>query len=582
MAKQTSPGVVLSLICQSTSPFFCTYFALVFLASRDHFASTPTIVLVSVLLFNSFLSSGLYFGACNAICRLRQRRLYFTIFHILLAVFFLSNFLYLAYFGALFSLFALSQMAQLATVSEQILVFFGRWLVFFLIVVVGTLVWQLRLLPRVASSSIGMKAVPLLLVLVLAKHFLVGSTRVTGDTFFENYSQSRGKTTALYGFSTVYSADALVFQRYQARDVVYPVKIVEGVAESESLGWRPGRYNVISIQVESLDYGILSQRTHDGLVMPFVNRLTENSVVFGNFFAQHGAGGSSDSELSYFTGLLPVDLLGGLSTSRFEDIETLPKILQRHGYEVVGLHANSGNYYNRERAYELLGFRGFLDADDFEGSARGWHAKDIEFFRQGVEKVTRLPKPFFAHFITNQSHGPFENNVTDLQFVGTGDERALFKSYMETMREVDQAIETFFELLSQYGLYESTIVLIFGDHTAVPQDPFRYEGKQMTPLERVPLIVHHPSLSGEMILKAGSHVDLAPTVLSLVGISEHPEWLGRSLLTEGPGMTLVRRDQLYVIRSENGVLAVTPAEGLSDEKFRYYRSFFDYSAAKLY
>ena len=64
--------------------------------------------------------------------------------------------------------------------------------------------------------------------------------------------------------------------------------------------------NIIIIQVETLEAGVIDLKIKDKEITPFLNSLKENSFYFPNFFSQIGGSGSSDSEVAALLGLLPL------------------------------------------------------------------------------------------------------------------------------------------------------------------------------------------------------------------------------------------------------------------------------------
>jgi len=131
-----------------------------------------------------------------------------------------------------------------------------------------------------------------------------------------------------------------------------------------------------------------------------------------------------------------------------------------------------------------------------------------------------------------QSHGPFKNNENKFRLgpEWSGSDRE--RDYLQTMHEVDMALSVFFKELEVRNLLEKTIFIIFSDHQSgvATYSELRKES--------IPLLIYNPSLSPYSSRKLGSHIDISPTVLDLLGIEGNFLYLGDSLFTSGPGSVL--------------------------------------------
>ncbi|PJH64199.1 LTA synthase family protein, partial [Salmonella enterica] len=108
--------------------------------------------------------------------------------------------------------------------------------------------------------------------------------------------------------------------------------------------------------------------------------------------------------------------------------------------------------------------------------------------------------------------------------------------YFQTANYADQAIEEFFSWLQESGVYENSIIVMYGDHYGVSnarnpvlgEDLFgipqnEWSGYHDTQKQRVPMMIHIPgSDSGKIIDKYTGQVDILPTLLHLLGINTDP------------------------------------------------------------
>jgi arylsulfatase A-like enzyme len=100
----------------------------------------------------------------------------------------------------------------------------------------------------------------------------------------------------------------------------------------------------------------------------------------------------------------------------------------------------------------------------------------------------------------------------------------------------DQQIGGLLDEITALGLDKKTIIVFYADHG----DMFGKHGRFMRggPLRgtfyddvlHIPLIVYHPKLGHKTFEDLGQVIDLAPTLLDMLGLKAPPEFRGRSLM----------------------------------------------------
>lgn len=134
-------------------------------------------------------------------------------------------------------------------------------------------------------------------------------------------------------------------------------------------------------------------------------------------------------------------------------------------------------------------------------------------------------------------------------------EDLIVNRYPVTIRYTDHAIEKFIQDLKEEGIYEDSIIILYGDHYGISE---RHDeamaqvlGKEITSyenvqLQRVPLIIHIPGQEGKVISEVSSQIDLKPTILHLLGIKADGIHFGTDLFSED------HRQLAYIRRSSGG------------------------------
>lgn len=331
--------------------------------------------------------------------------------------------------------------------------------------------------------------------------------------------------------------------------------------------------NVLVVQVEALQKFVIGLEVGGQPVTPYLNNLVNRSRYFPNFFHQVGQGHTSDAEL-----LAGCSLHGtreGAAFVRYADhtYTCLPKILHEHGYDATVHHAFYGSFFNRSHMYPRMGYqRAYFLPDYVNNEPLGWSVGDKSFLRQTVGQIQERGKqPFYALAITLTSHHPYnlprlhsDLDVGSLQ--GT-----ILGNYLQAIHYTDAAIGTLVQQLQNQGLWDNTIVMLYGDHDDGIDDPALYRRLFDHPragltkasfAQRVPFLIHFPGDKHAGVDKTPvGEIDVAPTVLQLLGIPVGSAvMMGTSVFTR-PSTPVVFRDggyadsHTYFVPGDTGLVA---------------------------
>lgn len=303
-------------------------------------------------------------------------------------------------------------------------------------------------------------------------------------------------------------------------------------SDSEFYGIAEGR-NVIVIQVEAMQDFVIGEFYEGQEIMPNLNAMiAKDSFYFDNYYYQIGGGNTSDAEFTVNNSLFaPSDDAGYVKYTN-NSYYGLPYLLKDKGYSGAHVfHGYIGEYWNRENAYPAQGFDSFTSLEDLEQTDMfPMGLSDMELFRQSMDEIKTYEEPFYAFYITVSSHHPYGIPLKDrdIQLLPE-DEQTLYGLYLQAINYSDRAIGEFMEMLKEAGLYENSIIVIYGDHYALANTDrnnmtqvSELLGRQYTVYDvfSVPLIIHIPGMNMEKTVStAGGHIDVLPTILPLLGIN---------------------------------------------------------------
>jgi phosphoglycerol transferase MdoB-like AlkP superfamily enzyme len=327
---------------------------------------------------------------------------------------------------------------------------------------------------------------------------------------------------------------------------------VQQQAEKEPLFGKYKGKNVLIVQAEAFQTFVLNRSINGQEITPNLNKLIGQSLYFPNFYHQTGQGRTSDADFLTNCSLHPMP--SGSVFVRFADhsFDCLPQMLKADGYDSTVHHAYDGSFWNRNNMYHNMQYDKFYNIKDFTiDEPLGWSLGDKSFFRQTVQQLKdRGKEPFYAMTITLSSHHPY--HIPSAFELDVGEfSGSVFGDYLQAAHYVDEAVGVLVDELKKAGLWDDTILMFYGDHDNSITDWSVYEkfyGHAMSPLEKelqlkkVPFFIHFPNDENAGVNeKAAGQLDIAPTVLDLLGISTKPYHLmGLSLMTDTPKPVVFR------------------------------------------
>ncbi len=353
------------------------------------------------------------------------------------------------------------------------------------------------------------------------------------------------------------SADADKVLKYVKSNYAAPNAKYYGVAKGK---------NVIIIHLESFQQFLIGQKINGQEVTPFLNSLIKdkNTLSFSNIFNQVGQGKTSDAE-----NLLETSTFGVSSGSLFTTLgsnntfQAAPAILgQTSGYTSAVMHGGRGSFWNRSDTYKSLGYNYFFDEDYYHHSTdmnTQYGIKDKVMFAQSAKYLEHLQQPFYTKIITTSNHDPYTITSEDSDFPDAGTSDTTVNNYFKTANYLDSALKEFFAYLKRSGLYDNSIIMMYGDHYGLSNSRNKvvasllgknaetwsdYDNAQM---QRVPLIFNMKGLKGGQKTTYGGEVDVLPTLLHLLGVNtKNYVQFGTDLLSKDHSQVVAQRNHNFI------------------------------------
>ncbi len=325
----------------------------------------------------------------------------------------------------------------------------------------------------------------------------------------------------------------------------------------------PGEFagkNLIVIQVEALNTMVMQKKLNGVEITPNLNALLGESWYFPNTYAQTGMGNTADAEFVMNSSLYPPKGQAAPVAYVGKALPALPRLLGQQGYDTFTMHQNTVAYWNRKELYATLGFSRYYDGDFFHWADKfdKKGSSDEVLFKKGgdlLRQVDASSTPFYAQLITLSAHSPFDLIPQARRPMKTPEDLkgSLMGDYITSENYTDFALGKFITQLKADGVWDDSIIVIYGDHTSMNEN--RLSGKDARAArqllgrpysaadrQRVPLIIHLPGQTEPQVVTAtAGQVDIMPTIADLVGLDlRSAPHMGRSLFVSSNALVPTR------------------------------------------
>ena len=221
-------------------------------------------------------------------------------------------------------------------------------------------------------------------------------------------------------------------------------------------------YNVFIIILESHGQEMVKfyNQNREETLTPFLDSLLANSLSFNGMANGRQSIEAVTSILSGLPSLMSKDYVE--SRYAMNRLDGIGSILKKHGYSTAFFHGGNNGSMNFDASALSAGFDKYYgrneygNDNDYDGT---WGISDMPFLQFTAHKVDEMKKPFAAGVFTLSSHHPFK--------LPKGYELpdGVYKTDFEkTMHYTDDSMRHFFETMSEYSWFDSTIFVIVGDH----------------------------------------------------------------------------------------------------------------------
>ncbi|MFQ5514929.1 MAG: LTA synthase family protein [Myxococcota bacterium] len=312
--------------------------------------------------------------------------------------------------------------------------------------------------------------------------------------------------------------------------------------------------NVVLVVMESFTGRLVGALGGEPALSPELDALAREGVLLTHCYA---TGERTVQGLEAVVSSFPP--LPGVSVIRRPEARrgfaTLASVLAARGYDTLFLYGGQGIFDHMRSFFLGNGFQRFIEERDFSRPAfhGSWGVSDGDLFRRANRELQarwERGERFFATLLTVSLHSPWEfprgeaPPLPRTVHIPPGFER----EELQTFLYADHALGEFIREARQLPYSRETLFVFVGDHGV------HLRGRALLPSEeyRIPaLFLAPPHLKPARIDRVTSQLDVAPTILGIIGGAHRVPFFGHDVLgsTDPDGFAvLIYNKRRYGIR----------------------------------
>jgi phosphoglycerol transferase MdoB-like AlkP superfamily enzyme len=284
-----------------------------------------------------------------------------------------------------------------------------------------------------------------------------------------------------------------------------------------------GKLNVVVLTEESLGAQYVGAYGDTHGLTPHLDALAKDGLLFRNAYATGARTVRGLEAMSASFPPIPSESI--IKRPGCEDISNWGRIMRENGYQTSFLYGGFGAFDNMNHYFGGNGFS-LSDRLDIERPefTNIWGVSDEDLFHHAVEyfdDAWAAGSPFFSLVMSTSNHKPF----TFPPGIPGVPERDGGRA--AGVRYADYALGRFFAEARTHRWFSHTLFVVIADHDS------RVYGSAEVPVEhyRIPALLYAPGrLAAGVATQTFSNMDLAPTVLGLLGIGYSAPFYGVDVL----------------------------------------------------
>ena len=289
-----------------------------------------------------------------------------------------------------------------------------------------------------------------------------------------------------------------------------------------------GKPDITFILVESFMSFAVNEKIGDKEIMPNLNSMIREGCYANlSMISNKGAGESSDAQVSYLTGILPLKEEVSVTHIIHNEVISLPQLLRSEkGYNTYMTVPTEAGFWHQEEANIKYGITNM--------TALGAWVNDSLVFDSAMKQIPQLKSPYFNLLLTISMHGLYEkDNLQQIAFPFKLPQSYSkeYKNYLKRCYYTDAQIGRYINKLKSSGKYENNLIIITSDHevkeNSLAMDCLR--NKNELPF----ILVNTKANTVNTARRAMRQVDVYASLVDLLGLKTKWRGIGHSIFRNG-------------------------------------------------
>jgi phosphoglycerol transferase MdoB-like AlkP superfamily enzyme len=299
------------------------------------------------------------------------------------------------------------------------------------------------------------------------------------------------------------------------------------------------KLNVVLISVESLSAEFLGKWGNHEHLTPFLDSLSEHSLIFTNLYATGTRTVRGLEALSLCVPPTPGQSI--VRRPENESLFSLGKVFNDKGYATQFIYGgysyfDNMGYFFENNNYHLIDRSALASEEiDYENV---WGVADENLFELALREIDAQAAhgPVFSHILTTSNHRPYTYPEGRINIPS-------HTSREGAVKYTDYAIGKFIREASRMPWFNNTIFVIVADHCASSA------GKTELPVNKyhIPMLVYsRGNINRGTMDRLMSQIDIGPTLLGLLNFSYVSDFFGYDINQLEPG-----RERAFISTYQN-------------------------------
>ncbi|MGO4371440.1 LTA synthase family protein [Paenibacillus sp. MCAF20] len=464
----------------------------------------------------------------------KRKMLYYMIVNLMFTLLYFTVLMYYKYYGIIVTYHAFSQADKVTKVGNSTYSLMDPYylLIFLDIIVLAVILWRpkhVRIRKSISMKTVRGPVLPIIFAVSIALClFSVWPNRAS-----MNESKQANEMGILnYEVFTIF-ADSLEAEEPVEMENISQVAIDElkGIQQPVTQAETPKYWgaakgkNVIILQMESFQNFLIGAKIDGQEITPNLNKLVSEEFHYNHFYTMVGSGTTSDAEYVVNTSLYVPQHEAATQHNVDKALPSLPKLLHANGYTTATFHTNKVEFWNRTELYKALGWDRYYDQAFFGDEDHvAFGSSDEVLYAKTIDELVKMDKeeqPFYAQVISMSAHHPY--HIPESKYRMTLPSKyddTLVGNYIHAQNYADYALGQFIADLKETGLWDNSVVLMYGDHQGLPLYSLDGSEKKLieeligheygyTDMFKIPLIMHAPGVTYPAVMEqTGGQIDI--------------------------------------------------------------------------